>query len=77
LGPTARLYLLKTGSLSRLLRILLNFSHGGSSVPPSNNNDNQMMHDLMPLIEIVRNEEQENGGGYLKANMQFIDERML
>ena len=36
-----------------------------------------MMHDLMPLIEIVRNEEQENGGGYLKANMQFIDERML
>ena len=32
------------------------------------------MHDLMPLIEILRGEE-ENGGGYLRANMAYVDEK--
>ena len=58
LGPEARLYLLKTKTLSRMLRLLLQ-----NTITPGEVN---YLNQMMPVLEVVRTNEQE--GGYLTPN---------
>ena len=56
LGPIARQYLLKTHTLSRLLRILLTYNNS-ASLPPEQVNESALMHAKLPLIEVLRDGE--------------------
>ncbi len=51
LGPVARLYLLKTRTLGRLLRLLLTYNNS-AQLPGNSADEMNFMYDKMPLYEI-------------------------
>ena len=75
LGPVARLYLLKTRTFARQLKLLLTYNNS-ANLPQPQVDEAETMYEKVPLIEVMR-DDSEHGGGYLTPNMMVGNEQKL